>query len=238
MTSWLPALLIVIVTTGCSYELSFQDCEVSCQTSPSCPEGFTCLQGLCRSPGSTGSCGTVTLRQTADDKVERSLVFGCTNSDGTTPDTSWYRVFSLAESGITNTFQVEQVTVGICFSVGSPMLDVKLGLYGGSIEDSVLDLAKVTPLDAGAVAVPANQIPRLIGVPIDATVPSGSNIIVEVSTPDLEGTGQEVNIGLTAAAETQPAFLRAPLCGTAMPTTTTAAGHADAHFVITVTGTR
>ncbi len=206
--------------------------------STACPDDFTCMEGLCRSPGASGACGTITLRQTADDKVERSLEFGCTNGDGSSADTSWYRVFSLSEEGITNTFAVESISVGVCFAVGTPEITVKVGTYGGSPDDTTLALGNITMLGSAEVTVPATQISKVIEVPIAATVPAGANLVVEVASPDLIGTGQQLNIGVTAAGESRPGFLRAPLCGTANPTKTTTAGAADAHLVLTVTGTR
>jgi hypothetical protein len=88
-----------------------------------CPDDFTCVAGQCRIAGQTGACvagDSVTLRQAVDDRVERSLEFGCTNGDGTTADGSWYRVFSLEEAGITGAFEVTNVTVGVCFAVAGP----------------------------------------------------------------------------------------------------------------------
>lgn len=205
--------------------------------SEACPDGFTCMEGVCRAEGSTGPCGTVTLRQTDNDTVERSLVFGCTNSDGTTPDTSWYRVFSLADEGITSTFAVESVGVGVCFAVGTPEITIKVGTYDGGA-GTTIDLADVSVLSSEMVTIQATQISRVIEVPIAASVPAGANLIVEVESPDLVGTGQQINIGVTAADEDRPGFLRAPLCGTQTPTQTVAAGVPDAHVVLTVTGTR
>jgi len=195
---------------------------------------------VCRSPGASGACasGNVTLRQTADDKVERSLVFGCTNNDGTTAETSWYRVFSLADAGITSGFDVTRVTFGVCFAVGTPAVDVKLGTYGGGADDTQLDLAKVTPLDSANVMVEATQISKTVDVDLSGTVAAGDNVIVEVSTADLNGTGNQVNLGVTAAGEDHPAYLRSPLCGTTSPVTTMTAGVPEAHLVLTVTGTR
>jgi len=165
-------------------------------------------------------------------------VFGCTNTDGTTPAGSWYRVFSLAEAGITNTFSVEKVTFGVCFAVGTPTVDVEIGTYAGSITDPTLDLAKITPVrSVNAVPVAADQISKLVDVPLTADFAPGTNIVVEISTKDFNGTGDQLSIGLTAAGETRAGFLRSPLCGPAVPMTTTAVG-ANAHFVITVTGTR
>ncbi len=194
---------------------------------------------MCRVEGFGGTCGAggTTLRQTVDDKVERSLEFGCTNSDGTTPDTSWYRVFSLADEGVTTDFDVESVGVGVCFAVGTPEITVKIGTLAGA-PGTTLDPGDITMLKSANVTVQATEISKVIDVPIRTTVPAGSQLVVEVATPDQLGTGQQMTIGVTASNEERPGFLRAPLCGTASPTQTTTAGIPDAHVVITVTGSR
>jgi len=197
------------------------------------------MAGVCRVDGASGVCGAggTTLRQTVDDKVERSLVFGCTNSDGTTPDTSWYRVFSLADEGIAGGFDVESVGVGVCFAVGTPEITVKLGTLAGT-PGAMLDPTDITPLGSATTTIQATQISKVIDVPLTAAVPAGAQLVVEVASPDQVGTGQQFTIGVTAADEDRAAYLRAPLCGTANATLTTTAGVPDAHVVLTVTGSR
>jgi hypothetical protein len=206
-----------------------------------CPDDFTCSAGVCRAPGQTGSCvapGAITLRQTDTDKVERNLVFGCTNTDGTTPDSSWYRIFSPQQAGVTGTFHVDHVTLGICFAVGDPMVNVKLGTYSGGLNDAQLDIAKIATIKSTTVTVPATQITELVDAKLAVDVPATSLLLVEMNIGDRMGTGQQVNIGLTASKESHPGYLRSPLCGQATPMSTTSIGHADAHMVITVTGTQ
>jgi hypothetical protein len=122
-----------------------------------------------------------------------------------------------------------------CASPSRARLDVDR--HGGSPDDVALDLAKVARRGT-TVPVAATQISKLVDVPLAGTVTAGANLVVEVSTPDLLGTGQQINVGMTAAGESQPGYLRSPLCGPASPMTTMAAGIPDAHLVITVTGTR
>src|SRR5215470_7818036 len=106
-------LLLAFSASGCTYGVSFEDCQFTCSSQSDCPDGFTCDANLCRIGGATGECtepGSVTLRQTGDDKVDRNLVFACTNGDGTTAATSWYRAFSLADAGVTSSFTVDHAT--------------------------------------------------------------------------------------------------------------------------------
>lgn len=234
------ALGAIAGLAGCSYDAKFADCEVRCQVGQedACPDGFSCVEGLCRVDGAGGTClapGEVTLRQTADDKVERSLVFGCTNPDQSTAAGSWYRVFSLADDGLGDGLDVTSVGLGICFAVGEPTVQVRIGSYGGDPGAATLDLAQITPISSVDVPIAATQISKTLEVPLPAEVPPG-NLIVEVEVPDLEGTAQEVNVGFTAGSERTPGYVRSPLCGPAAPTTTTEAGLPNAHLVISVTG--
>jgi hypothetical protein len=226
---------------ACSYGVTFADCEVSCPNGgdDACPDGFSCVAGLCRIEGAGESCeapGELTLRQTADDVVARNLVFGCTNADQTTADGSWYRVFALPEAGVTTPFDLSKITFGLCFAVGTPTLGVRVGTYEGNANDVMLEVSRITPLATENVEIAPTQISRLVEVPLEATIPAGANLIVEIQVPDLVGTGQEVNVGFTVGGENRPGYVRSPLCGPATPTTTTAANLANARLVLTATG--
>jgi hypothetical protein len=231
----------VIATTACGYSPDLEDCSVRCGGPDECPADFSCEMGVCRAPGASGACGapgSTTLRQTADDKVDRNLVFGCTNADGTTADGSWYRIFSLDEEGISGEFDITHVNLGICFAIGMPDVTLKVGTYGGGIDDATLDLARATVLTTVPVPVPPTQITELIPISAPTKIPAGSIIFVEIAVPNMMGTGEQANIGLTLGAETHPAYVRSPKCGPAAATSTTTAGPSNGAFVISVTGNR
>jgi hypothetical protein len=196
---------------------------------------------MCREPGASAACGapgSTVLRQTADDKVERNLVFGCTNVDDTTAESSWYRIFSLADAGIDGDFDITHVNLGICFAIGNPDVTLRVGTYGGGANDSQLDLAKADVLTTVEVPIPPTQITEVLAIPAMTKIPAGSLIYVEVAVPNMMGTGEQANIGLTLSEETQPAYVRSPKCGLATAMSTAIAGPSNGAFVISLTGNR
>ena len=225
--------------TACGYDVTFNDCEVRCQGSNDCPDGFSCQESLCRVAGMSGACGTpgtMTLRQTSDDKIDSNLVFACTNADQTTADTSWYRIFSLDEAGISGTFTIDKVTLGVAKSVGTPSASVKVGVYLGQFPAGALDPAQITMATSASVPIPASGIATSVAIPITAAIPAGSKIAVEVDIADQTGTGNQVDIGSSDSAQTHPAYIRTPKCGNNSPITTVTAGLPNAAFVLTVEG--
>src|SRR5205085_2443449 len=82
----------------------------------------------------------------------------------------------------------------------------------------------------------ADQSGTILNVPITGTAPAGSQLVVEVFTPDGTATGNLIFIGSNSAAETGPSYLSAADCGINTPTTTTAIGFPDMHIVMNVNG--
>lgn len=58
------ALLLFLV--GCYKEHTFGDCELSCTNELGCPSGLSCLDGMCRESGASGTC----THQTNDADVD------------------------------------------------------------------------------------------------------------------------------------------------------------------------
>ncbi|MCU1266309.1 MAG: Peptidase domain protein [Acidobacteria bacterium] len=81
-----------------------------------------------------------------------------------------------------------------------------------------------------------DQAATIINVPITADVPAGSELVVEVFTPDGTATGSLIFIGSNSAPETGPSYLSAADCGISTPTTTAALGFPDMHIVMNVHG--
>jgi hypothetical protein len=71
---------------------------------------------------------------------------------------------------------------------------------------------------------------------VTGTAAAGSELVVEVFTPDGTAAGNLIFIGSNASAETGPSYLRAPDCGITTPSTTSAIGFPNMHIVMNVIG--
>ena len=186
---------------------------------------------------------SVTLTQTTSGSVGSNNSIACGNSDGTTAENSWYRIFRLADSSITNGLRVTAVTFGVQEAQGMPAVQVKIGTYSGNVQPppAQLDVALISPIIAVTFNVPntASTTPMSVTVPITANVPALSQMVVEVFSPNLLGTSKYFYLGGNSGGEAKPAYLRAPsgTCATPQPKSTTALGFPTSHLVISVSGT-
>ena len=190
-------------------------------------------------PGPTA----VTLSQTTSSTIGPESSLACGNSDGTTAENSWYRVFRLADANITGALQVSSVTFGVQESAGMPPVQIKIGTYSGNVQPppAQLDPTLITPITATTFAVPDTQstATRTVTVPIVATVPALSQMIVEIYAPSYQGQAKYFYLGGNNGGESRPSYLRAPStgCGATQPRTTASLGFPTSHLVISVSGT-
>jgi hypothetical protein len=122
---------------------------------------------------------------------------------------------------------------------------VKLGTYaatlGGTLDTGTTDFAgAVTMLSQATVTAPTTVqqgvgIP--VAVPITATIPANSKLIVALSTPRYAGqVNKYFYVGGTNSGETKPAYVRSSACGASLASTTASVGFPQASLVISVTG--
>lgn len=190
---------------------------------------------------------SVTLTQTTNStSIGSANSVACGNQTaGTTSENSWYRVFRLSDHNIANALVVSSVTFGIQEASGSPSVQVKVGTYSGNVATppATLDVGLVTAINTATTTIPntASGAGTTVTVPITATIPAMSNLIVEVFAPDLTGTGKYFYIGGNAGGESRTSYLRAPACSTATPTSvaqiTAQASLPASDLVISVAGT-
>jgi hypothetical protein len=89
----------------------------------------------------------------------------------------------------------------------------------------------------GSVATTvSDQALTILNVPITGTAPAGSQLVVEVFTPDGDAAGNVFFIGSNNGGETGPSYLRAADCGVPNPVPTATIGAPGMNIVLNVNG--
>lgn len=200
----------------------------------------------------------VTLSQTNDMMMAAGKSVACRTLDpifGTivlgTSDNSWYRVFKLADYGITGPFNLQRVTFWTDYaSAGTGTTQpatLRVGTYAGSVEADTLNTSQITNVGTAQIQIPdadsANGTPPPVETNISATVPVGSNLIVELALPEGGNDGNYFYIGVTAGGESKKSYIRSAnsLCNITPPKALTSPGglnKPDNSILLTVTGTK
>jgi hypothetical protein len=176
---------------------------------------------------------TMTLTQSSSSAITPASSVACIQA-GSARETSYYRVFRIADHAITTPFTPQQVTFGVQQVAGTHAVQVKLHTLVGA-----LTVDHLTPIASTAVAVDASKGGQLLSTAISSfSIPADATLVAEILVADGPGTGRQFLLGANAAAETQPGYIRSPACGTPNPSTLASIGFPDAHIVLTVTGTR
>src|SRR6185436_10087988 len=93
----------------------------------------------------------------------------------------------------------------------------------------------LTLIGTSSVTV-SDQTLTILNVPVTGTAAAGSELVVEVFTPDGTAAGNLIFIGSNSAGETGPSYLSAADCGITAPTMTSAIGFPEMQIVINVNG--
>lgn len=202
--------------------------------------------GIDAAPDASTAPVDVTLSQTTVSTAA-SIVSGnsvaCSNSgNGTTRENSYYRAYTLTEHGVTGPLTIQTVRFGIEEASGFPgttqPATVRIHTYTGAV-GATLNLAQMTQVAEANFNI-ADTTTSLRNVAIAATIPSGT-FVVELLIPDGDPTdtgalGPLFYIGSNSSGETKNAYLRAPTCAFANPTTTTGIGFPGMHVIMNVVG--
>jgi hypothetical protein len=197
---------------------------------------------------------TRTLTQTTSQTIKAGNTIACGGS-GTTRANNYYRVFDLPAMGINTAFNLTKVSFQVedCVPVSGTActnVAVRVGTYSAT-PAGTLNSANMTILASNpTVAVPkvvenAGPPPTTPGatvdVPITATIPAGSKLLVEIDAPDGTNT-YRLYLGSNDGGESGFGYILAPATGCAIttPTNISAVGGAmypAVHLLITATGT-
>jgi hypothetical protein len=190
---------------------------------------------------------TITLSQTPTATLAASSL-GCEDGENdSTDEQAYYRVFDLATMGVIGPLSLSSIAFGVQSENGTQTLTVNVGTYSAA-PSTTLDVGASDSDDwaAGDVTAIASTTTSLTGaatgtivsVPIAATIPASSRLIVEIRSPDdTSKTDVAFFLGASSGAETTPGFFWSPTCQTAPPTTPAGLGQGAVPFFITATGT-
>ena len=197
----------------------------------------------------------VTLSQTNDMTLAAGRAVACSSSVLGVPvgtrDNSWYRVWRLADYGITSTFNLQRITFYTDYAYAGTGVtqpaSLKIGTYAGTVDADTLTPASITNLMTVPVTIPdadaSNGADPPVITDLTLAIPAGSNLIVELALPDGYNDGNFYYIGVSAGGETKKGYIRATPAGCNMttPKSLTSAGGlniADNSILLTVTGTK
>ncbi|MGA9770894.1 MAG: HYR domain-containing protein [Blastocatellia bacterium] len=219
----------------------------------------TCTASAGGGANTNGAPGCQTITQSSSQAITPLNSVSCNNGVGHT-DNSYFRAFTLSSFGIVNAFDVQSIDVGIEDAISGGAANtqaadhisrkkgkslgirpqgagqpITVNIYTSSTAFPAGFPGSLTLIGTASVNV-ADQSGTILNVPITGTAPAGSQLVVEVFTPDGEAAGNLFFIGSNAAAETGPSYLLAADCGITTPTTTSAIGFPDMHIVLNVNG--
>jgi hypothetical protein len=189
----------------------------------------------------------VTLAQTTSNTITRNHSFACIvdNTGGISYQNSYYRVFTLADHGITSTLHITEVTFGIeSASAGGVAItqpaQIKLGTYTATPAGTTLDPTRIVNTVTTSIQIPDGEGTTMT-VPIKEDLEPTTNLIVELAIPDGRAKGNSFFIGTNGLGERKPGYTRGPDCDYLSPTTmakvATDIGAGETDIVLTVTGT-
>ena len=183
---------------------------------------------------------TITLSQTASNTVQAQASVACTDTaTGVIRENSYYRVFRLADFGITRPFTATMVSFGVELAGagnGLPSQNMQVKLY---TLNGPLSLAGLAPIAGNNVVVPNSMI-SMINVPLvpaPRLLQSNETLVAELFIPDGMALANVLFVGANNGTETATGYLRAPLCGITEPVTFNSIGFPQVKLILTVTGT-
>jgi hypothetical protein len=181
----------------------------------------------------------ITLSQTGSANPQPQASVACTTTGtGVTRENSYYRAFRLTDFGITRPFTPTTVNFSVELAgagMGLPSQLVQVRLHTLVGEMLVQNLTNIASANHN---VPNSNIAN-ITVPITGgpMLQSDVTLVAEVLVPDGDPMQNVLFVGANMGTETQPGYLRAPLCGINEPTTFAAIGFPQVKLILEVVGT-
>ena len=176
------------------------------------------------------SCGSIVLTQSTSQSITAANSVSC-NAGGLHSDNSYFRSFPLAAD-----INVCEVQFGIETATGaSGTQPVTVNLYSGTGAFPGTFPGSYTQIGTASLNVP-DQAATIFPATVSGLATAGSNLVVEVFTPDGQTAGNSFFIGSNASGESAPSYLQAADCGVTSPATTGSIGFPGMNIVMNVVG--
>ena len=176
-----------------------------------------------------------TITQSTSMNVVAGSSVACGYGSGITTPNSFYRSFVLSNFGITTSWTVTKVSIGVETASG-PDQPITCKLYTTSQPFPNGFPGSLTLIGSKTLNVAAQSL-TLLDFPVIATAPIGSELVVEISSTDGFATSGGFYIGANGLGESAPSYLMSDSCGISTPITTAAIGFPSSMWVMSVTGT-
>ena len=172
--------------------------------------------------------------------TDEQVGIACGPNDGVSTYTlrnSYYRVFALADYGISGAFHVTDINFVVSASAGNIPLKVSVGTYSGTLGGATLVKADIASLNSMMITV--NDGDTSEDVPLTADIPAGGNVVVEIdqATAGNNTNNYEFYIGANTEGETSPGYVSSADCSIAQPTSMTQEAGSEADEIVWVVGT-
>ncbi len=181
--------------------------------------------------GRGGTCGSVTLTQSASQAITAGNSVSC-NAGGLHADNSYFRAFDL--SAFASGFNVCAVEFGVeTANAAGATQPVVVNVYSNT--GGAFPAGTRTLVGTSNIALP-DQTASIVNQALAASLPPGSQLVFELFTPDGQTAGDSFFIGSNAAGQTGPTYIQAADCGLTAPATAASIGFPDMHAVMNVIG--
>ena len=179
--------------------------------------------------------GSTTITHSTSQTILSGNSVSC-NLTGLHADNSYFRAFNLTNFGITEDFNITMVEIGIEQATGAGGTQpITVNLWTSSQPFPTGFPGSVTQIGTADINVPDQSL-TLFQIPVTGTAPAGSELVVEIFTPDGQTAGHSFFIGSNNLGETGPSYLLAADCAVNVPTPTGNIGFPGMHIVMNVTG--
>lgn len=190
--------------------------------------------------------GFIGTSQTISHSTSMTLSNTNVACNGGTPSTSsdnrYFRYFKLSDFSITADYTISSIQFGVQTLTIPTLPDgfpVTVKIYATTSNNfPVAYPAGYTELAQVTTNFLLADVETLVSVPITATIPAGSNVLVEVGyVAQTANSGNRIFLSANDLGESAPTYISSTACSLVPPTPLASINFPNAHLVLSVTGT-